>query len=840
MNPRFFNLANAALLMVFLCFILSCNQKPVYKYDFNNLNHRTWIDKEFWAIPIEDWQVKGGRMECIGERTNMRMNILTEVLTGQGILNLSVKAGLLEKKDKEGSAGFRIGLQDETDNDIRSLCYFGDGIEAGIHTTGYAFIDREKAEFPSAFDFSSFTMKITTENVDNGFKLKLNVNDDNGNGIEVIKSGIEDIRGLVSIVNSFGNDKNSEEGATFWFDNLTIGGSMVHHHKENSFGPILWSMYTLSKGTMKMTAQMPPIGDNDEQFVQLQIKEGENWSTKGNAKIEKNARIAVFKVTDWDDSKDHQYRLVYKQRFKDGSTEDNYYEGRIRQDPVDNPLVMGGMTCQYHYGFPYRPLTENLVKQDPDILYFSGDQLYEGNGGYGIIRFPAEKAILSYLGKWYMFGWAFGDLMRDRPTICIHDDHEVFQGNLWGNGGKKLSLEAWNMGQDCLSGFVEPADMVHVVMRTNSAHLPDPYDPTPMQQDIPVYYTDLIYGRVSFAIVGDRVFKSGPEIVSFWEGRKDHIKFPLKDPSKLERPDLELLGNRQMEFLEHWVRDWKNADMKVLLSQTIFTNSATHHGGEKTFLYGDMDSGGWPKFQRDEALRLVRKGFAYHICGDQHLPSLIQYGIDDFQDAGWVFCTPAITTGYQRRFHPDRLGWPVMNRPEHDLDNTGYYTDIFGNKNYIFAVGNPEDETSDPNRYKKAQKCSSGYGLIVFDTDNRTITSEAYHFLADLDNPSADNQFPGWPLSVSQFDNYGRKEAGYLPTLNIVGLEDAVIEVTNQSTGSLEYIVRIKGTEFIPKVFYKGVYTVRIGDPESNKWETIEGLKGVTGSNEEILNVKFE
>ena len=109
-----------------------------------------------------------------------------------------------------------------------------------------------------------------------------------------------------------------------------------------------------------------------------------------------------------------------------------------------------------------------------------------------------------------------------------------------------------------------------------------------------------------------------------------------------------------------------------------------------------------------------------------------------------------------------------------------------------------------------------------------------------LDNPSVDNQFPGWPLSVSPFDNYGRKEAGYLPTLNIVGLEDAVIEVTNQSTGSLEYIVRIKGTEFIPKVFYKGVYTVRIGDPESNKWETIEGLKGVTGSNEEILNVKFE
>ncbi len=32
------------------------------------------------------------------------------------------------------------------------------------------------------------------------------------------------------------------------------------------------------------------------------------------------------------------------------------------------------------------------------------------------------------------------------------------------------------------------------------------------------------------------------------------------------------------------------------------------------------------------------------------------------------------------------------------------------------------------------------------------------------------------------------------------------------------------GTEFISKVFNKGVYTVKVGDSGSNKWETIEGL----------------
>ena len=48
------------------------------------------------------------------------------------------------------------------------------------------------------------------------------------------------------------------------------------------------------------------------------------------------------------------------------------------------------------------------------------------------------------------------------------------------------------------------------------------------------------------------------------------------------------------------------------------------------------------------------------------------------------------------------------------------------------------------------------------------------------------------------------------------------------------------GTEFISKVFNKGVYTVKVRDPGSNKWETIEGLKGIIGSKQEILNVKFD
>ena len=59
--------------------------------------------------------------------------------------------------------------------------------------------------------------------------------------------------------------------------------------------------------------------------------------------------------------------------------------------------------------------------------------------------------------------------------------------------------------------------------------------------------------------------------------------------------------------------------MKVLLSQTLFANAATHHGKHDNFLIADLDSGGWPQSARNRALRVIRKGFPLHVCGDQHL-----------------------------------------------------------------------------------------------------------------------------------------------------------------------------------------------------------------------------
>ena len=795
----------------------SCTQQPVQVlYDFDQVNERTWIGEDFWAVPLEEWRINDGRIEFTGEGQQATCALLPyRIGPNEKPFRISMEMGLLDQGANKGSAGLIIGSQASEDADIRAAIFFGSGINAGIHTDGYAFIGQNTKKLPADFVFSKFRILLTGDKSPEGFLLRLNIINDEGNSVTEVTSVPENpVTGIIQFVNNPRSARSKNNGPKFWYDNFAVEGAGFDYEPENRFGPVLWSMHTLSRNTLKLTAQLPPISEMDNQIVELELRTGKKWISAGSQPIEPDSRTATFRIENWDPLQEKEYRILYRYRNLQGNEETYSYAGRIQKEPAGRPLRMGAMTCQYHTGFPYSPVTRNLGLKNPDILYFSGDQIYEQNGGYPIKREPEDMAVLSYLGKWYMFGWAFGDIMRDIPTICTPDDHDVFQGNLWGGGG--VARPAGTANSDDLLGFTQTVKMVNVVNKTQCAHLPDPFDPAPVEQGMKVWYTSLNYGRVSFAIVSDRVFKSGPNLVADWEGRKDHLKEPLPDPSLIDRPDLDLLGKRQELFLESWIRDWKDSDMKVLLSQTPFTNAATHHGQQDGYLFGDLDSGGWPKKARDRAIGIIRKAFAFHITGDQHLPSLVQYGLESFRDAGWCFCTPAIAVGYSRWFRPDELSIPVSNRPQHNLPNTGEYTDAFGNKNYIYAIGNPGDFGGISNRYKFQQEKTAGLGFVIFDTETRNITMESWRFLSDVTKPDPESQHPGWPLTISQMDNYGREPSAWLPTLRISGDPDPVVEIINQTTGELEYIVRIKGNEFMPKVFSNDKFTVKVSYPEKN------------------------
>jgi hypothetical protein len=500
----------------------------------------------------------------------------------------------------------------------------------------------------------------------------------------------------------------------------------------------------------------------------------------------------------------------------------------VRHDPVEQEtLTVADVSCNIHAIFPNIPLVRSMATLNPDFLAFVGDQFYENTAGYGAQRAPLDKAMLDYLRKWYFHGWTWRDLMRDRPSISIPDDHDVYQGNLWGEGGeaRKTTQQA--------GGYDMPAEWVNVVHRTQTAHHPDPYDPAPAKRGTLNYYGPLTYGRVSFAILADRQFKSGPEgKIPPTGGRGDHSKDPNFDPKTADVPGLVLLGSKQEQFIRDWVLDWRGADMKAAISQTIFSAMATTHGGGHEVLMADFDANGWSQTPRNRALRELRKAFAVHIAGDQHLPAVVHYGIDTHRDGPVAFAGPAANVGYPRWWEPTKTG---RNKQSGNPNLTGDFIDHFGSPLTVLAVQNGPYNPPRPIMEQVNAK-TSGLGLVRFNKAKRTITFECWPYSADVTKPGT--QMPTWPVTVSQVDLAARPPAAHLPTLKVSGVRHPVVQVFEEVSGELVYALRLNAQTFQPHVYAPGRYTVKVGEPETGRMKTLPGLEAAVG-NPASLEIKL-
>ena len=139
------------------------------------------------------------------------------------------------------------------------------------------------------------------------------------------------------------------------------------------------------------------------------------------------------------------------------------------------------------------------------------------------------------------------------------------------------------------------------------------------------------------AILEDRKFKSGPEgKIPKMGPRPDHIIDPNYDRKSVDLPELKLLGDRQLSFLDNWGQDWTGAEMKAVLSQTAFCGAVHLHGKPENRLLADLDCNGWPQTGRNLALEKIRSVWAPHLCGDQHLAVLVQHGINGPSDGPLV------------------------------------------------------------------------------------------------------------------------------------------------------------------------------------------------------------
>jgi hypothetical protein len=414
-----------------------------------------------------------------------------------------------------------------------------------------------------------------------------------------------------------------------------------------------------------------------------------------------------------------------------------------------------------------------------------------------------------------MHGWTWRELMRDRPSVSLPDDHDVYQGNLWGEAGDgRRTTQA-------AGGYDMAPEWVNVVYRTQTAHHPDPYDPTPGRRGAIQYYGPLTYGRVSFAVLADRQYKSGPEgkVPPTGTPRGDHVMDPAFDPGTADVPGLELLGARQEEFLREWAADWRGADMKAVISQTVFTALPTTHGNDRMILRADYDTNAWPQTARNRALREMRKAFAFHLAGDQHIPALVHYGVDGHRDGPVAFAGPAMNVGYPRWWEPAAAKWTGA---KNDTELTGDFIDSFGHPLTVIAVKNGAVQPRPGNVRQLMDDKASGLGVVRFDKKSRTITVECWPYLADVTRKGT--QMPGWPVTIRVLDNYPRKPAAHLPTLNVSGVQNPVVQIVDEANEEIVYTLRIAGQRWRPHVFAPGRYTVRVSEPETRRERVVKGV----------------
>ena len=548
---------------------------------------------------------------------------------------------------------------------------------------------------------------------------------------------------------------------------------------------VAFAVYTHDRGVLKMSAQLYPLMPGESREVRLEFRNGEEWKLVAKQDVNELGWSAHFRIKDWDNTKNVVYRIRHGEKAE--------FEGLIRKDPIDKDvIVVGNLSCNSSRTTGPRPkIVENLKKIDPDLLFFAGDQTYRHT---------------EHTWGWIEFGIQFRDILKDRPVVSIPDDHDVGQANIWGENGKKASTGA---GPD--GGFFYPPKYVNMVQRHQTWHLPDPYDASPIKRNIGVYYTSIRVGGIDFAILEDRKFKSGPKgKIPKMGPRPDHINDPKYDRDSIDLPNLKLLGDRQLKFLNAWSQDWTGAKMKAVLSQTAFCGAVHLHGTPKNRLLADLDCNGWPQTGRNKALREIRRARAVHLCGDQHLSVVVKHGIDSAADGPYAFTSPAIVnTIYGRWWHPEDEKAGPNAVPNSPLPWTGDYVDGLGNHIQMMAYANPEDR-------KDEMKRADGFGVVRFNKKKQTVTFECWPRFADVsDGDKA--QFPGWPITVESKKNDGRKPVGMLANVAVLDhegkpVEDFVVQVFENDTKEVLYTFRASsGTNFELPAYRDVAHTLKVG-----------------------------
>ena len=114
--------------------------------------------------------------------------------------------------------------------------------------------------------------------------------------------------------------------------------------------------------------------------VKLWLRESpsEAWHMAGSRPIDTLTATSLFVIEGWPRHQKIDFKVT---------CEESKWTGIFRAEPkAESVLKLAALSCHKDIGWPWKEAIDELIAHDPDLVFFSGDQIYENDYGSRMFR----------------------------------------------------------------------------------------------------------------------------------------------------------------------------------------------------------------------------------------------------------------------------------------------------------------------------------------------------------------------------------------------------------------------------------------------------------------------
>lgn len=237
-------------------------KKTKFKSNWQNWPDMKWIGPEYWANPLQNWELKNGRTICKVSQPNRNLHLLTlQKPSGLEALETSVKiTPYYLDENISGSIGIRLGVKGPF-ADYRSAAVFGRGLSIGISPDYTLKINEKTIATNLKTTPNSVKLSVKAIPANKAYNIQISLIDpetekdlftDNSTTIQP-----EILEGGFALFSDF--KKGTQTVSSVAFEGWEILGDQLYQNEEQLYGPICFAQYTLHNKKLKLTAQFTPI-----------------------------------------------------------------------------------------------------------------------------------------------------------------------------------------------------------------------------------------------------------------------------------------------------------------------------------------------------------------------------------------------------------------------------------------------------------------------------------------------------------------------------------------------------------------------------------------------------